>query len=274
MKPLILASSSVPDFYKDDFSDLAVCFFFHFAWGKLPSPTKLAAHLGPRTRDGGPRQGDHWSDFASRWELSKAKRLRDISLAEFCQRYEAVELWFDTHPNAQLQLTWLLDYFRSYPEIVARLKMRLVNRDMIGLSPEGFGKWLPPLVDVTKQELVTARAAWKAYRSSTPEACFNLLAKDLSALPLLRPVLIDLLAELPSASTGLGATGTRSPTRFSISGASARLGSSGSGRWATCWMALRLVRRLLLSGSMKSCAQSNEKIWGIVKRPTAAADFR
>lgn len=78
MKPLILASSSVPDFYKDDFSDLAVVFFFHFAWGKLSSPTKLAAHLGPRTRDGGPRQGDHWSDFASRWEWSKAKRLREM----------------------------------------------------------------------------------------------------------------------------------------------------------------------------------------------------
>ncbi len=98
-------------------------------------------------------------------------------MAEFCQQYETVELWFDTSPEAQLQLIWLFDYFRSYPEIVARLKMRLVNRDMIELSPEGFGKWLPPLVDVTKQELVTARAAWKAYRSSTPEACFNLLAK-------------------------------------------------------------------------------------------------
>jgi hypothetical protein len=31
----------------------------------------------------------------------------------------------------------------------------------------------------------------------------------LSALPLLRPVLLDLLAELPSASTGLGATEMR-----------------------------------------------------------------
>ena len=34
------------------------------------------------------------------------------SLAEFCEPYETVELWFDLRPNAQLQLIWLLDYFR------------------------------------------------------------------------------------------------------------------------------------------------------------------
>jgi hypothetical protein len=209
MKTLILTGSSIDKFEDENLGDLQAIFVFHFAWGKLPSPAKLAAYLGRRMRDQGPRQGEHWSDFASRWGLSKAKRFRDLGLADFCQLYESVELWFDTRPEAQLQLIWLLDYFRSYPEIVARLKMRLVDLDMIGLPPEGFGKWRPPLVDVTKQELVTARAAWKAYRASTPEACFALLSKDLSALPLLRPVLLDLLAELPSVSTGLGATEMR-----------------------------------------------------------------
>ena len=106
-------------------------------------------------------------------------------MAEFCEQYETVELWFDIDPNAQLQLIWLLDYFRSYLEIVARLKLRLVDREMIGL--EGFGKWRPPAVDVTEQELATASAAWQAYRATTPEDCLDLLAKDLSALPLLLP---------------------------------------------------------------------------------------
>jgi len=36
-----------------------------------------------------------------------------------------------------------------------------------------------------------------------------LLRRDLSALPLLKPALRDLLAEIPSASTGLGATEMR-----------------------------------------------------------------
>jgi hypothetical protein len=106
-------------------------------------------------------------------------------------------------------LIWLLDYFRSYPKTVARLKLRLLQGDMIGIAPGGFAKWRPPLVDITEQELATASAAWQAYGATTPQACFDLLGKDLSALPLLRPVLLDLLAELPSASTGLGATEMR-----------------------------------------------------------------
>jgi len=209
MKPLILASSSVPEFHKDDFSDLAVSFFFHFIWGKLPSPDELTAYLGARTSDDSPAGGRHWSDFASRWGQSENKNLRDLSLAEFCQQYETVELWFDTRPHAQLQLIWLLDYFRCYPETLAKLKLRLLDQDLIRLYPGGLGKWRLPLVDVTEQELTTAGAAWQAYRATTPEACFDLLRKDLSALPLLRPVLLDLLAELPSASTGLGATEMR-----------------------------------------------------------------
>ncbi|SDR88547.1 hypothetical protein [Bradyrhizobium canariense] len=209
MKPLVLTGWPIPGFIEADLGDLAVNFFFRFVWGQLPSPDELAAYFGPRTPDHGPSHGYHWSDFASRWERSKNEGLRDLSLAEFCQQYETVELWFDTRPNAQLQLIWLLDDFRSNPETVARLKLRLLPSDMIGIPPGGFGTWRPPLVDVTEQELATASAAWQAYRATTPEACFGLLRRDLSALPLLRPVLLDLLEELPSASTGLGATEMR-----------------------------------------------------------------
>jgi hypothetical protein len=205
MKPLILTDRPIPEFIRSDFADLAVDFHFRFVWGPLPAPDELANYLGARTSGHGP--GRHWSDFAFRWERSENRRRRDVGLAEFCEQYETVELWFDIDPNAQLQLIWLLDYFRSYPKIVARLKLRLVYREMIGL--EGFGKWRPPAVDVTEQELATASTAWLAYRAATPEGCFDLLAKDLSALPLLKPVLIDLLRELPSNSTGLGATEMR-----------------------------------------------------------------
>jgi hypothetical protein len=205
MRPLILTGWLLPEFTKSEFADLAVDFFFRFGWGPLPSPDELATYLGPRTPDLAP--GRHWSDFASQWSRSKNRSHRDLSLAEFCQQYETVELWFDTEPNAQLRLVWLLDYFRSYPETVAKLKFRLVDLAMIEL--ERLSKWKPPAVDVTEKELETASAAWQAYRAPTPEACFDLLGKDLSALPLLRPVLIDLLEELPSSSTGLGATEMR-----------------------------------------------------------------
>jgi hypothetical protein len=209
MKPLILSSDPIVGFDVVDLGDLQVTFCPRFVWGQLPSSDELAAYLGPRTPDHGPSRGDHWSDFAMRWDRSKNQDLRDLSLAEFCRHYDVVELWFDTLPNAQLQLVWLLGYFRSYPETVARLKFRLVDQDMIGIHPGGWKKWRPPLVGVTDWELATGRAAWRAYRSTTPQACFDLLSKDLSALPLLRPVLLDLLAELPSAATGLGATEMR-----------------------------------------------------------------
>jgi hypothetical protein len=110
-------------------------------------------------------------------------------------------------PGAQLKLIWLLDYFRSYPEIAGKLKLRLVDLDMNSLK--NFGRWRPPVVDVAEKEFETASAAWNAYRAPTPEACFDLLAKDLSALPLLKPVLVALLNELPSVLTGLGATEMR-----------------------------------------------------------------
>jgi hypothetical protein len=207
MKPLVLTGWLMPDFTKDDFADLALDLaFFNFVWGPQPSADELAAHLGPRTARHD--RGTHWSDWGGgQWKKSENRNLRDLSLAEFCRQYETVELWFDTRPSAQLKLIWLLDYFRSYPETVVRLKLRLVDLEMIGL--EEFGRWDPPAVDVTEKELATASAAWQAWRSPTPLACFDLLRTDLSALPLLRPVLIDLIEELPSSSTGLGASEMR-----------------------------------------------------------------
>ena len=143
------------------------------------------------------------------WSRSENRQHRDLSLADFLRYYETVELWFDGRPEDQLILIWLLDYFRTHPEIVARLKLRLVDQDMHWIGLYGTDDWSPPIVDVTEKELATAQAAWQAYRSPTPQACVDLLQRDLSALPLLKPVLLDLLAELPSASTGLGATEMR-----------------------------------------------------------------
>ena len=205
MKPLILTGWLIPEFTKGQVADLAVDFCFRFVWGQLPSPDELGSYLGPLNDDG---PGYNWSSFANRWGQSEQKHLKDRSFIEFCQYYETIELWFDTRPCAQLLLIWLLDYIRSYPAVAAKLKLRLVDLDTIQLAA-GPGKWWPPLVDVTEREFATASAAWRAYRMTTPEACFDLLSQDLSALPLLRPILLDLLAELPSASTGLGATEMR-----------------------------------------------------------------
>jgi hypothetical protein len=206
MKRLILTGEFGISLVRSDLADVVIPFSFRFVWGPLPPLDELATYVAARSDKHAP--GTHWSDFVGRWRPA-TKAPKDLSLVEFCQHYETVELYFDPGPNDQLQLVWLLDYFRSHPEIVARLRLRLVDFDLISASHEELGRWKVPAVDVTRDELESASVTWQAYRAATPEACFDLLGRDLSALPLLRPALFDLLEELPSSATGLGATEMR-----------------------------------------------------------------
>ena len=65
-------------------------------------------------------------------------------------------------------------------------------------------------IDVTEAIMLeTASTAWQAYRATTPQAWLDLLGTDLSALPHAEAGRAELLEELPSATTGLGATEMR-----------------------------------------------------------------
>jgi hypothetical protein len=206
MKRLILTSMSGFDLLGAGLADLVVHFSHRFAWGQLPCSDELSAFLGARSE----RQssGCHWSDIA-RPRRAEDKKRRSRSLVEFCEAYDAIELWFDPHPNDQLQLIWLLDHLRSHPEAAAKLVFRLVDFDLLGVREEKLRRLEVFDLSVAEAELNTASRSWQAYCSPTPEACFDLLFSNLSALPLLRPALVELLEELPSGVTGLGATEMR-----------------------------------------------------------------
>ncbi|MDH2350622.1 hypothetical protein QCM77_16270 [Bradyrhizobium sp. SSUT18] len=208
MKRLILTSSSGSGLAKSELAEIVVFFFFRFAWGPLPSSEYFAAYFGARSET--LRLGDHWSDWGVVWPRAFRDR-RNLPLADFCERYDEIELWFDPTPEAQLQLIWLLDYLGSCPKLLAKLRLRLLASDLFELRGEELGKSASRIsvVDVTAKELETAKMAWQAYCAPTPEACADLLRRDLSALLMLRPALVDLLAELPSPLTGLGATEMR-----------------------------------------------------------------
>jgi len=206
MKPLILAGQHGTNFEGSGRSEAAATFLFRFVQGKLSSGDKLASYVAALTEDHG--LGDHWSVFTHPWNKMH-QSLKPLGLVDVCRSFETVELWFDPAPNDQLQLVWLLDLLSSHPEVVAKLKVRLVDFDLLMARPEELARWKVPAIDVTGSEIETACAAWQAYRSASPEACFGLLTRDLSALPLLRPALLDLLEELPSHATGLGATEMR-----------------------------------------------------------------
>jgi hypothetical protein len=206
MKPFILAGQYGLNFERSGRADAAVPFSFRFVDGMLPPPDELACYVAPLTKEHG--RGAHWSVYTRGWHDPHQGR-KSLGLVEFCEPFETVELWFDPAPNDQLQLVWLLDLLSSYPQIIAKLKMRLVDFDLLMAQPEDLVRSQTRAVDVTERELETASLAWQAYRSETPEACFDLLSRDLSALPLLRPALLELLEELPSSTTGLGATEMR-----------------------------------------------------------------
>ncbi|WP_407118509.1 hypothetical protein [Bradyrhizobium sp. LMG 9283] len=207
MKPVILTSLSGFDLIRSGLAEVVIPFTFRLVDGPLPLD-ELAAYVGARS--GTVKPGWHWFDYVGRWSQA-AKERRHLSLVAFCQAYDVVELWFDRNPNDQLQLIWLLDYLCSHPEIASKAKLRLIAFDLITEEPTSIAKSLPhiPALRVTTDELETASMAWQAYAAPTPERCAELVHRDLSALLMLRPALIDLLAELPSASTGLGATEIR-----------------------------------------------------------------
>jgi hypothetical protein len=207
MKRLILTGwGGGSDLIRSGLAEIVVPFHFKFEWGPLPQAEKLSAYLAAYTAELG--HAEHWSDWVH-WP--RGTKGRKLSLAEFCEPYDEIELWFGATVRDQLQLVWLLDHLGSHPALARKLGLRLLDSDLIFSPDYDLAKSEPhiPVVEVAAAEFETAKSAWSAYRAPTPEACMDLLRRDLSALPMLRPALLDLLAELPSPRTGLGATEMR-----------------------------------------------------------------
>ena len=208
MKRLILTGWAGSDLARSGLAEVVISFPFRFVWGPLPPPEKLSAFLAAYATD--LRPGDHWSDWVL-WPRGVKTRKR-LSFEDFCEPYDTIELWFESTPTDQLQLVWLLDHFGTCVALEGKLKLRLVAGELMFHNPgTDFAacERQIPVVVVAGEEFETARLAWAAYRATTPEACVEVLHSDLSALPMLRPALLDLLAELPSPRTGLGATEMR-----------------------------------------------------------------
>jgi hypothetical protein len=186
-------------------ADCVVTFEWRFVWGQLQPPGHLERLLSPRSGD---EATPHWLDNLTGPFVDDA-RDQGLGLAEFCERFDAVELWADPESNAQLQLVWLLDHLRSHANLVSRLA--LVQPD-IRIGSQWPAEWMKTrlvAVPIHNDHLEIASAAWAAWRATTPVAWFDLLARDLTALPQLRNTALALLEELPMRATGLGATEMR-----------------------------------------------------------------
>jgi hypothetical protein len=186
-------------------ADFVISLERRLVWGPPLSQAELTKYFAPRTTQA---EGFHWQYHNPAWRLERSGG-QDLGLIEFCARYDAVELWIDDDPNAQLTLIWLLDFLRGHQQLASRAKFIQADFRIGGLEPEELAKWQPPRVDITKDHLAVASAAWRAWLAPTPQAWFDLLAEDLSPLPQLRPTVAETLEELPGQATGLGATEMR-----------------------------------------------------------------
>src|SRR4051794_40781656 len=74
-------------------ADRVLAFGWQFVGGVLPSPRRLRNN----------------------------SRIDGLALHEFCERFDAIELWADPEPNAQLKLLWLLDRLRRHGDVITRL---------------------------------------------------------------------------------------------------------------------------------------------------------
>ena len=208
MKRVILTSSAGVGLALADRADMVIPFIYRFVSGPLPSPDHLNNYLGSRWDKFYDQM--HWSDCV---RLSPLIRRQDRAgpLLWVCETYgvDLIELWFDPEPNSQLQLIWILDYLRSEPSVTESLRLRCVDFDLRGADPAELRHREVRQFDIADSDFGIASMAWEAYRAPTPELCAGLLDRPLGKLLFLKPAMEDLLSELPSTATGLGATGTR-----------------------------------------------------------------
>jgi len=206
MTRLILTAddSSAGALRRGGFADLVVPILHRFVWGPLPSDAQLSDYLVQRTAR---RKTGHWLDFASRRDFMAAGG-RSHSFLELVDRCDSVELWMGTRPNDQLVLVWLLDYLHHHAEIATKIVLRHVDAPLFDAPAGQLGRTIAG-VELAREHLDLGHLAWQAFRAPTPQAWFDLLKHDLSALPQLRRCVQEMLDELPGATTGLGASELR-----------------------------------------------------------------
>jgi hypothetical protein len=197
-------SSSAGCVVSSGHADLAAAIELRMVWGPPRSDAGLAALFAARTSQ---EQGSHWLDWVPPQRRGKFG-IADLGFIEACERFETVELWMGTEPNAQLVLIWLLDYLGPRAKSLG-ITLRHVDTTLGEIEPARLAALKFPGVAIDDHHLEIASLAWQAFREPTPHAWFDLLGRDLSVLPQLRRCVLEMLDELPWRATGLGASELR-----------------------------------------------------------------
>lgn len=125
---------------------------------------------------------------------------------------DEVILWFEHDLFCQINLIYLLDHFSRQDMGKTRLSLICIGefagrenfRGLGELSAEQMASLFDTRHEVTDAEKIIAQKAWSAFCSPDPRRIEDMMAEETSALPYLRPALIQHLARFPSVINGLG----------------------------------------------------------------------
>ena len=174
--------------------------------GPLPSEADNETFFGfVQLEDNLQDDPHHWQSWIGLLERQRLGTSRP-SFAQTCHEYDQIEVWIAPVPNAYLILLQLVEALQSHPDVLARVLLAFPTQFVGDLSEAEFGNTRPLAHRITPAQLDLASRAWHAHTHETPEAWFKLLHEDLYALPGFRQFVLRVLAELPSAINGLGAS--------------------------------------------------------------------
>jgi hypothetical protein len=126
--------------------------------------------------------------------------------------HDEVVLWFEHDLFCQLNLIYLLDWFGGIE--LGNTRLSLINigefpghpnfRGLGELSTNELTSLFPARQQVSAEQLILARAAWKSFSANDPTEVERLLDEDTSGLPFLSESLKAHLQRFPATRNGLG----------------------------------------------------------------------
>jgi hypothetical protein len=131
MTRLILTSSDsgAGNLLTTRIADIVVPLEFRLVWGAPPTDAELYAKLGPGSLDHFPQR--RLREFHS----------QGMGTLDLCEHCDAIDLWFDPSPNAQLMLVQLLDCLKSCASVVPKLSLFQADVEIGNQSPETLSDW-------------------------------------------------------------------------------------------------------------------------------------
>ncbi|NEW59727.1 hypothetical protein GSY74_00380 [Sulfurovum sp. bin170] len=131
---------------------------------------------------------------------------RDSTLKSF-RKYDKIFLWFEHDLYDQLQLIQLLDWFAKYASTDTQISIISPENYLEKSTPKELREFLLYNRElVTHRHFITARKAWSAFSSKTPQVIYKLLNDDIEALPFLKDAVKRILEEYPNSINGLSRT--------------------------------------------------------------------